>query len=377
MAFISLDSPSCEVPCLILHSVVYRDVTRQAKVLYRLKHEVALKRGLAYLSRYNSSWFCHTFAPVLPRRKSFRAVQPPRAGVRAPAVAPAPAHRRQSLLLALLCSCVVPLTRQRCARTARATAVHLRQLLLRPPVQLSSAANATRSRALASARLLHARTCSSLRLSHAPAPSPRAHPLAPHPSLLRSLPGSLARACACPSACSARAAFAPCCRAPALRLCQPTAHFHSLGLRPSAARARSPGPAPPGACLPARAPARHSRCLRAEPPLASGSRGPLPEPRRRPPGATHAAGSRACPAPSRAAAPPACCCRELLLLAEERKGKSRERKKMQPPVKDKVEQREEKQRRKGTRIFQELIRKIRELQGPVCKTKFSIDLKPK
>jgi hypothetical protein len=54
MVFISLDLPSCEVPCLILHSVVYRNVTRQAKVLYRLKHEVALKRGLAYLSRYNS-----------------------------------------------------------------------------------------------------------------------------------------------------------------------------------------------------------------------------------------------------------------------------------------------------------------------------------
>jgi hypothetical protein len=43
MAFISLDSPSCEVPCWILRSVVYRDVTRQAKGLYRLKHEVALK----------------------------------------------------------------------------------------------------------------------------------------------------------------------------------------------------------------------------------------------------------------------------------------------------------------------------------------------
>jgi hypothetical protein len=35
-------------------SVVYRDVTRQAKGLYRLKYEVALKRGLAYLSRCNS-----------------------------------------------------------------------------------------------------------------------------------------------------------------------------------------------------------------------------------------------------------------------------------------------------------------------------------
>jgi hypothetical protein len=51
MAFVSLDSPSCEVPCLILHSVVYRDITRQAKGLYRLKHVGALKNGLAYLSR--------------------------------------------------------------------------------------------------------------------------------------------------------------------------------------------------------------------------------------------------------------------------------------------------------------------------------------
>jgi hypothetical protein len=39
--------------------VVYRDVTRQAKGLYRLKYEVALKRGLACLSRCNSGWFCH------------------------------------------------------------------------------------------------------------------------------------------------------------------------------------------------------------------------------------------------------------------------------------------------------------------------------
>jgi hypothetical protein len=39
--------------------VVYRDVTRQAKGLYRLKHAGALRNGLAYLSRYNSSWFCH------------------------------------------------------------------------------------------------------------------------------------------------------------------------------------------------------------------------------------------------------------------------------------------------------------------------------
>jgi hypothetical protein len=59
MVIVSLDSPSCEVPCLILHSVVYRDVTRQAKGLHCLKYVEALKRGLAYLSRCNSGWFCH------------------------------------------------------------------------------------------------------------------------------------------------------------------------------------------------------------------------------------------------------------------------------------------------------------------------------
>jgi hypothetical protein len=48
-------------------SVVYRDVTRQAKGLYRLKHVEALKSGLAYLSRCNSGWFCHT----LPEIKSY------------------------------------------------------------------------------------------------------------------------------------------------------------------------------------------------------------------------------------------------------------------------------------------------------------------
>jgi hypothetical protein len=39
--------------------VVYRDVTRQAKGLYRLKLVGALRIGLTYLSRYNSGWFCH------------------------------------------------------------------------------------------------------------------------------------------------------------------------------------------------------------------------------------------------------------------------------------------------------------------------------
>jgi hypothetical protein len=60
MAIVSLNSPSREVPCLILHSVVYRDVTRQAMGLCRLKHVGALKSGLAYLSRCNSDWFCHS-----------------------------------------------------------------------------------------------------------------------------------------------------------------------------------------------------------------------------------------------------------------------------------------------------------------------------
>jgi hypothetical protein len=46
---------------LILLLVVYRDVTRQAKRLYRLKHVGARKSGLAYLSRCNSSWFCHSW----------------------------------------------------------------------------------------------------------------------------------------------------------------------------------------------------------------------------------------------------------------------------------------------------------------------------
>jgi hypothetical protein len=60
MVTVSLDSPSCEVTVLILYSVVYQDVTRQAKGLYHLKHVGALRNGLAYLSWYNSGWFCHS-----------------------------------------------------------------------------------------------------------------------------------------------------------------------------------------------------------------------------------------------------------------------------------------------------------------------------
>jgi hypothetical protein len=86
MALVSLDSSSCEVPCLILHSVVYRDITRQTKGLYRLEHVGSRRSGLAYLSRCNLGWFCHmqchcppnpvparapstslSFCPMLPR----------------------------------------------------------------------------------------------------------------------------------------------------------------------------------------------------------------------------------------------------------------------------------------------------------------------
>jgi hypothetical protein len=62
MACISPESPSCEVPYWILLSVVYRDVTRQAKGLHRLKYVGALEKGLAYLSRCNSGWFCHIYS---------------------------------------------------------------------------------------------------------------------------------------------------------------------------------------------------------------------------------------------------------------------------------------------------------------------------
>jgi hypothetical protein len=67
MVTISLDSPSCEVTLLDPISVVYRDVTRQAKGLYRLKYVGALWSGLAYLNRYNLGWFCHKFILTLTR----------------------------------------------------------------------------------------------------------------------------------------------------------------------------------------------------------------------------------------------------------------------------------------------------------------------
>jgi hypothetical protein len=61
MVTVSLDSPSCEETLFDPVSVVYRDATRQAKGLYRLKYVGALWSGLAYLSRYNSGWYCHSW----------------------------------------------------------------------------------------------------------------------------------------------------------------------------------------------------------------------------------------------------------------------------------------------------------------------------
>jgi hypothetical protein len=65
MVTVSLDSPSCEVTLFDPVSVVYRDATQQAKGLHRLKHVGALERGLAYLSRCNSGWFCHKNGPAM------------------------------------------------------------------------------------------------------------------------------------------------------------------------------------------------------------------------------------------------------------------------------------------------------------------------
>jgi hypothetical protein len=59
MVTVSLDSLSCEVTLFDPVSVVIRDATRQTKGLYSLKYVGALWNGLAYLSRYNSGWFCH------------------------------------------------------------------------------------------------------------------------------------------------------------------------------------------------------------------------------------------------------------------------------------------------------------------------------
>jgi hypothetical protein len=65
------------------------------------------------------------------------------------------------------------------------------------------------------------------------------------------------------------------------------------------------------------------------------------------------------------------------VLREEGEREREEKKMGLPPVEDKKEQREEKQRRKGTRISQGLMRNYRKLQGPICKTKFPVDFKPK
>jgi hypothetical protein len=66
-----------------------------------------------------------------------------------------------------------------------------------------------------------------------------------------------------------------------------------------------------------------------------------------------------------------------------KKNRGRRRKKrsawmLLPPVERKrMGAREKKQRRRGKEISQGLMRNFRKLQGPVCKAKFPINLKPK
>jgi hypothetical protein len=81
---VSLDSPSREVTLFDPVSVVYRDATRQAKELHHLKHVGALERGLAYLSRCNSGWFCHTVPQALVTSMVARPEQPPQGVQKAP-----------------------------------------------------------------------------------------------------------------------------------------------------------------------------------------------------------------------------------------------------------------------------------------------------
>jgi hypothetical protein len=108
MAIVSLDSPSCDVPCFILHSVVYRDVNRQAKELYRLKYVGTLKSGLAYLSRYNSGWFAIgalasplLASPCLPCHSPLLPELPPNATAPPPWKMPAPPPSPHSFLVAV------------------------------------------------------------------------------------------------------------------------------------------------------------------------------------------------------------------------------------------------------------------------------------
>ncbi|PVH38808.1 hypothetical protein PAHAL_5G358300 [Panicum hallii] len=93
-----------------------------------------------------------------------------------------------------------------------------------------------------------------------------------------------------------------------------------------------------------------------------------PEPRRNPRAPVRQL--RTCAGPARR--------RSCVLPCRPRETRGREEQEIRaPPVEDKKEQREEKQRRKGTRISQGPLHNFRKLQGPVCKTKFPVDLKPK
>jgi hypothetical protein len=141
MVIVSLDSPSCEVT---LFDPVYRWFigTRQAKGLYRLKHVGALGSGLAYLSRYNLGWFCHTRSLLPCIRTRLRkwiesAVSP------ASRVGPAPRYSfsdrlalrscsfraRQAITIAFASPSFLPARRPSCILQASELASSIRPLL--------------------------------------------------------------------------------------------------------------------------------------------------------------------------------------------------------------------------------------------------------
>jgi hypothetical protein len=71
----------------------------------------------------------------------------------------------------------------------------------------------------------------------------------------------------------------------------------------------------------------------------------------------------------------------LIRLEEEREREKEEKKQGEKEIGGRVKETgrapdKGEQRRRSSRILQGRIRKIRELQGPNCKTKFPVDLKP-
>jgi hypothetical protein len=298
-----------------------------------------------------------------------------------------------------LCSCVVPLTCQRYARTARAAAVRLHPNPARP----TPCSNAVRT--------LQCYPCSPHLLTHAHlsrTPERRHQPLARATRALapalRRLPPVLRRSRAAPAPCvrahqlSSRRSLGPLllCRASASS-CSPACRgSHAPPSQPRAAwrSASRAAPAPPAPLTPRSASARvgrspaqrawcrlgllASRASRAshEPPFlprpAARAARACAEPRRRPRSAPRGAARTAC-----SGLRPLTAARAKGETAGREGGKRsaacgrNERRQGE----DRTE-REEKQRRRRKQISQGLMRNFRKLQGLVCKAKFTFDLKP-